>query len=456
VTRVLALGGSIRSRPQNASLLEQLVREARTQQDILEALRRQKNKFTNTEICQAVALWGAKAEGAEVAYFNLKRLFPQADGPRGLAAENDPVLRDYLSVDPESEAALINELSRAQGLILGSPVYFGDRSSVANKFLQLLGGSAHLEGKVVGAVSAGAKRNGGQETTNVFLLDEARQAGAIVVGNGPSTSQYGGTVVAGDIGSALSDEWGLATCVGTGRRVAIAGGLAARESKLKKPLQVLALITMDDSHRSLSKRLRALLTSQSRVSVEVVELVDRRIERCIGCRICPVSNTLEQPENYGCIIEDSEDAMDVLHSKMKAADAILLAGMKSREKLTYRYQAFTERTRFIRRNNFELTNMPFASFTVEDALATADNRFHLRAMVSYLRHNALILPPIREIHAQGKTLVEGAVALSDFLDTAERIAANRSLATPHRVQYQAGGIGGYRPTPGDVTEAWRR
>ena len=47
-----------------------------------------------------------------------------------------------------------------------------------------------------------AKRNGGQETTLVYQLIDMINLNMLGVGNdSASTSQYGGTVVAGDVGT---------------------------------------------------------------------------------------------------------------------------------------------------------------------------------------------------------------------------------------------------------------
>ena len=79
--------------------------------------------------------------------------------------------------------------------------------------------SVDISGKVGGVVSVGAKRNGGQETCNIFTMYDLLRMRCAVVGNGPKTSQYGGTVWAGDKGTIREDNYGIESCIATGMNV---------------------------------------------------------------------------------------------------------------------------------------------------------------------------------------------------------------------------------------------
>ena len=136
---------------------------------------------------------------------------------------------DTLSIVEEKLEELYTKIAEADGVILSTPVYFGDRSSVANKFLQVTARKNLLQNKIFGVASVGAKRNGGQETCNIYSMIETLNQGALVVGNGPPTSQYGGTAVGGDQGHVLEDESGIDTAFGVGMKVAHVSEMYSKE-----------------------------------------------------------------------------------------------------------------------------------------------------------------------------------------------------------------------------------
>ncbi len=195
---VLGVCGSPRTRFNDIKTAVRIISGARDYQDlysIIYDLGSQK-RISNTEALVWMALFGAVREGATIDVVLLNEIYR-----KGRNEQDDQKLKEKLTV--------------AQGIVLGTPVYFGDCSSYVDLFL-----SNHcLQNKAFGVVSAGAKRNGGQETTNMYTLMEALSQGAMIVGNGPPTSQYGGTGWAGDVGAILDDNFGLDTSLGTGKRV---------------------------------------------------------------------------------------------------------------------------------------------------------------------------------------------------------------------------------------------
>ncbi|MEG3224064.1 MAG: flavodoxin [Methanobacteriales archaeon Met13] len=120
-------------------------------------------------------------------------------------------------------ADVLEQMLEADGLILGSPVYFG---SVTSQLKMLMDRSRplrtefKLKDKVGGAISVGGSRNGGQETTintihSFFLIHQS-----IVVGDSAPTAHYGGTGVGAAPGDTKQDEVGLETSRNLGKRVA--------------------------------------------------------------------------------------------------------------------------------------------------------------------------------------------------------------------------------------------
>ena len=86
------------------------------------------------------------------------------------------------------------------GIILGTPVYFGNMSSLCKAFLDrciVFSKEKALGNKVGGVVAVGGARNGGLELTFVRSRSSLMSQQMIVVGDAPPTGHWGGTVWAG-------------------------------------------------------------------------------------------------------------------------------------------------------------------------------------------------------------------------------------------------------------------
>lgn len=105
---------------------------------------------------------------------------------------------------------ITKKIEEADGIIMSSPVYFGDMTGLAKTFIDRLRPlrSKHaLEYTVGGAISCGGSRNGGQESTIASIHDFFLIQGAIVVGDNMPTGHYGGVGVA----DTSSDKQGIIT-----------------------------------------------------------------------------------------------------------------------------------------------------------------------------------------------------------------------------------------------------
>ena len=167
-----------------------------------------KNGLSNSEVSLAAAAWELKNKGIKSEFFNVNELL-----------NIDSFEISHIEVDK-----LKSKIKNCSAIILSTPVYFGDRSSLAQLFIDLCYSifkeGFSFEDKFFAACSSGAKRNGGQETTLVYLGQDFLKLGFKLVGNdSQTTSQYGGTVHAGDLGTAADDEYGINTCLGTARRI---------------------------------------------------------------------------------------------------------------------------------------------------------------------------------------------------------------------------------------------
>ncbi|MCK9152410.1 flavodoxin family protein [Methanobacterium alcaliphilum] len=125
------------------------------------------------------------------------------------------------SIDDDMESILEN-LSSAEGIIIGSPVYFGNVTAQTKMFIDRsrpLRAGFQLKNKVGGAISVGASRNGGQETTCAAIHDFLLIHDAIIVSDGAPTAHYGATGVGGGKNDCQTDEAGIETAKNLGKRV---------------------------------------------------------------------------------------------------------------------------------------------------------------------------------------------------------------------------------------------
>lgn len=116
------------------------------------------------------------------------------------------------------------------GIIVGTPVYFGNMSALCKALLDRLivfHKDKRLANKVAGVLAVGGARNGGVELTLRSVQVALMSQQMIVVGDAPPSSHWGGTVWGGNpavnSGGApdvTRDEEGIATVRNLGRRVA--------------------------------------------------------------------------------------------------------------------------------------------------------------------------------------------------------------------------------------------
>ncbi len=477
--KILALGGSVRANLRNEAFLQQSIQGSEDLPEYLAKIKlhqdsstRDSDHLSNSEILAGASLMGAKQKGCEVEFFPLLKLFKRHEhaitniNADALGLDLDLMHIDLLEHDQEQLQAFIQKIRVAQGIIFVSPVYFGDKSSVANKFIQLAGTLNLLEGKVVGAASVGTKRNGGQETTNLFFLYEALALGAYIVGNGPKSSQSGGTAWAGDKGAVLKDDFGIETTFGTGVRVSQVSRIRQRfinPAKISGTTKIAIIITMDTPLRLLSKHIQDYLAkrseSEGKVSFRLIELIDSDVERCLACNICPIPQFLKSSSKgkdpYACIIRREGDSMSSLRDELVSTDGILLAGLNIHDMaaVAFRYQAFVERTRFIRRNDFELTNVPMAGFLLSEVGAIMNPIHNLKVMTSFMRQNGIMLKPITSTYHQGQLIDSAEKDFERFVASVVQFRQARSNSEKIQVSYHAVG---YSDKTLDNTKALRR
>jgi len=117
------------------------------------------------------------------------------------------------------------------GIIVGSPVYFGNMSALCKAFLDRLmtfrKDGFKLRNKVAGTLAVGSARNGGQELTIRSIQTALMCQDMIIVGDGQPTARIGATLW-NQNDSIEGDEFGKQTAINLGRRVAELAVLVAR------------------------------------------------------------------------------------------------------------------------------------------------------------------------------------------------------------------------------------
>jgi multimeric flavodoxin WrbA len=191
----------------------------------------------NTEILvkealkAAEELGGVETEVLNVAPLKINpciacfRCFDEKGSGRGCPSFDDDMEKVY------------PKLAGSDGIIIGSPVYFGGITGELKVFLDRTepfvryartGYGGGLSNKVGGAIAVGYNRNGGQETSIQMIHSYFLVHDMIVVGSGPQETPgcyYGGGAVTYPKRSrihdaVLEDELGLRSSRGLGRKVA--------------------------------------------------------------------------------------------------------------------------------------------------------------------------------------------------------------------------------------------
>ncbi|MCK5643362.1 MAG: flavodoxin family protein [Gammaproteobacteria bacterium] len=188
-----------------------------------------KKKGSNTTRMVVAALEGAAAiGGVETELVELGKLtIEQCTGCRACRTKKVP----YCPVIEDDMNALCPKLMKADGIILGSPVYFASVTSLTKAFMDrttCLGGAVGfpLKYKVGTGITVGGTRHGGQELTLAMIRNYFLMMGGIVVSGIPPHGYWGGAGVAGDISE---DEWdlygqrinALDVCRDLGHRIAV-------------------------------------------------------------------------------------------------------------------------------------------------------------------------------------------------------------------------------------------
>jgi NAD(P)H dehydrogenase (quinone) len=128
----------------------------------------------------------------------------------------------------------LDDLRRADGLVLGTPTRYGNMTAQMKKFIDSTASlwlEGTMEGKPVGLFTSTATTHGGQETTLFSMMPPLLHLGMLIVGvpystpgmlhtQGRGGTPYGASTVAGPKGELQPAAEDLAIAEALGRRVA--------------------------------------------------------------------------------------------------------------------------------------------------------------------------------------------------------------------------------------------
>jgi multimeric flavodoxin WrbA len=171
----------------------------------------------NTSFLIKEALKSAEEEGVETEFISL------ADKEMNPCLACDVCKQEGKCIIMDDINDILEKMEEADGIIIGSPVYFGGVSSQTKMLFDRsrpCRSGFKLKNKVGGAIAVGASRNGGQETTIRQIHDFMLIHSMIVVGDKEPTAHYGGTGVGGAVDACETDEHGINTARNLGKKVA--------------------------------------------------------------------------------------------------------------------------------------------------------------------------------------------------------------------------------------------
>jgi multimeric flavodoxin WrbA len=179
-------------------------------------------KGKTTAVALQMALDAAKAVSPAIE----TELIELADYKLLPAVPGGTTADDYSRIEPKIIDPAVG------GILLGSPVYFSNMSSLLKMFIEHFSPykkNGALSNKAAGVLTVAGARNGGQEGVAQSIMAALLGVEMIVVGDGRPTGHSGATLWNNANDDITKDEFGCATAKGLGKRVAeVALRLAAK------------------------------------------------------------------------------------------------------------------------------------------------------------------------------------------------------------------------------------
>jgi multimeric flavodoxin WrbA len=149
------------------------------------------NKNGNTKYLLEQVLGKASELGAETMILDIGEMFKTLKNPFCTVCSSPCSAVCYKGTELED---IYDIVAKADGIIFGSPVYFGSMSAQLKAFFdksRKLRNQKALYNKIAAGVTVGGSKYGGQETTMKAIHDAALIHGMIVIGDGFGDSDCG-------------------------------------------------------------------------------------------------------------------------------------------------------------------------------------------------------------------------------------------------------------------------
>lgn len=344
--------------------------------------------LSNSEVALVYALWQSHKNNVDIDYLSLSNIFENQNKDK-----IDHFKKKFLSSD---------------ALLLSGPVYFGDRGSLTQRMIEFINSDKecikHVKKLFYAGLAVGAKRNGGQETTLIFQMTDFLNMGAKVVGNGhDTTSQYGGTLVAGDIGKVQGDDYGIRTALSTGDNLSkclknfnhnITKDKTQNSKRKIQPKICNIFVMQDNKKEDCTKVVNSLVKNNknSNVRFNIFKVYKETVHTCIACDLCPTS--YGDKNEYRCIIKNKDDFFKLNHKDIINCDSFIFAAYSGENffNINSNYQQFIERTRYLRRDDYLMGSKLVTSLIVSEV--NSNRNLHIRTLTSLIRHKNILSKPL--------------------------------------------------------------
>lgn len=388
--------------------------------------------LSNSEAALVYALWQVYRNSVDIDYLSLSNIFEN---------ENKSKISFFKKKFLECDALLIS-----------GPVYFGDRGSLTQRMIEFINSDKqcinHVKKIFYAGLAVGAKRNGGQETTLIFQMIDFLNMGAKVVGNGhDTTSQYGGTLVAGDIGKVQDDDYGIRTSLSTGDNLSKCLKefiQSKKNNKTKKVNQKIepkicnVFVMQDNKDEECTKIISSFVKNNKKTNVKfnIFKVFKEKVYRCIACDLCPTS--YGNKNEYRCIINNKDDFFKLYHKEIINCDSFIFAAYSGENffNIQSNYQQFIERTRYLRRDDYTMGSKLVTSFIVSEV--NSNRNLHIRTLTSLIRHKNILSKPLLVFKNQNSYInIDGVKKeFKNFINDIENINSKKEESTYVPIGYE--------------------
>ncbi len=385
--------------------------------------------LSNSESALVYALWNSlQQKNIKIDYLSLANIFEN---------ENEEKLNHFKE-----------KFLSCNALLLSGPVYFGDRGSLTQRMIEFLNSDEecmeHAKKVLYAGLAVGAKRNGGQETTLIFQALDFLNMGCKVIGNGhDTTAQYGGTLVAGDIGKVIGDDYGVKTALSTGKNVGeVLNNINLEDNNqnliTNKPHKCSIFILQDNKEEECTRIIESLIKNykDENIKFSIFKVFKEEVHKCIACDVCPIS--YDDSEKYRCIINNKDDFFKKNHNQIIDCDSFIFAAYSGTNFINIKtnYQQFIERTRYLRRDNYLFGRKLVSSFILSEV--NSNRNLHIRILTSLMRHHNVLFKPILVFkNANAYINFENIKRqFIEFCNTAKKVKNDRSKVEYKPVGYE--------------------